>query len=186
VAIQYAQAGAVGVRAAVRAADEQNRYMQGDLRWDDLAWMRQQWKGPLYVKGILDADDAERCVDEFGAQGVVVSNHGARQLDHCLGTLDALPAIADRIGDRAEVYLDGGIRRGTDVLIALALGARGVFIGRPYLYGLAVAGQRGATDILSILREDMVRALILMGCPDVAALDRSWLIPASTPARPLE
>jgi len=179
VAIQYAQAGAVGVRAAVRAASEQDRYMQGDLHWDDLAWMRQRWKGPLYVKGILDAEDAARAVDEIGVEGVVVSNHGARQLDHALGTLDALPAIVDRIGDRAEVYLDGGVRRGTDVIIALALGARGVFIGRPYLYGLAVAGEQGARDVLSILRDDMTRAMILMGCPGVQALDRSWLIPAS-------
>jgi L-lactate dehydrogenase (cytochrome)/(S)-mandelate dehydrogenase len=183
VPIQYTQAGAVGVRAAVRAVNEQDRYMQGDLRWEDLAWMRERWSGPLYVKGVLDADDAARAVDEFGAQGVVVSNHGARQLDHALGTLDALPAIVDRIGDRAEVYLDGGIRRGTDVLIALALGAKGVFIGRPYLYGLAVAGERGARDILNILREDMVRALILMGCSDVKDLDRSWVIPAPTPSR---
>ena len=156
--------------------------MQGDLHWDDLAWMRQRWKGPLYVKGVLDADDAARCIDEIGAEGVVVSNHGARQLDHALGTIDALPAIVDRIAGRGEVYLDGGIRRGTDVIIALALGAKGVFVGRPYLYGLAVDGEQGARNILNILREDMVRALILMGCPDVMALDRSWLIPAGTPA----
>ncbi len=182
VAIQYAQAGAAGVRAAVIAANEQDRYMQGDLHWDDLAWMRQRWKGPLYVKGVLDADDAARCIDEIGAEGVVVSNHGARQLDHALGTIDALPAIVDRIAGRGEVYLDGGIRRGTDVIIALALGAKGVFVGRPYLYGLAVDGEQGARNILNILREDMVRALILMGCPDVMALDRSWLIPAGTPA----
>lgn len=178
IAIHYAQAGAVGVRAAVVAASEQDRYMQGDLHWEDLAWMRQHWKGPLYVKGILDADDAARCVDEIGADGVVVSNHGARQLDHALGTIDALPAIVDRIGNRADVYLDGGVRRGTDVIIAIALGAKGVFIGRPYLYGLAVDGEQGARNILNILREDMVRALILMGCPDVQSLDRSWLIPA--------
>ena len=170
------------MRAAVIAANEQDRYMQGDLHWDDLAWMRQRWKGPLYVKGVLDADDAARCIDEIGAEGVVVSNHGARQLDHALGTIDALPAIVDRIAGRGEVYLDGGIRRGTDVIIALALGAKGVFVGRPYLYGLAVDGEQGARNILNILREDMVRALILMGCPDVMALDRSWLIPAGTPA----
>lgn len=177
-AIHYAKAGAVGVRAAVISASEQDRYMQGDLQWSDLAWMRERWKGPLYVKGILDPDDAARAVDEIGADGVVVSNHGGRQLDHALATLDALPAIVDRIGDRAEVYLDGGIRRGSDVVIALALGAKGVFIGRPYVYGLAADGQRGVSDVLAILREDMKRTLILMGCPGIQALDRSWVMRA--------
>src|SRR5690606_14831880 len=97
-AIHYVRSGAVGIRAAIASAGEQDRYMQGDLNWDDLAWMRDQWKGPLYVKGLLDADDAARAVDQIGVEGVVVSNHGARQLDQCLASLDALPAIASRIG----------------------------------------------------------------------------------------
>lgn len=161
---------------AAASADAQARFMQGDLHWDDLAWMREQWQGPLYVKGILDADDAETAVTRYGVEGIVVSNHGGRQLDRSLSAIDALPAIVDRVGDRAEIYLDGGVRRGTDVITALALGARGVFIGRPYLYGLAAGGERGVVEIFNILRSEMERALILMGCSAVAELDRSWLI----------
>ena len=168
---------------ALASAEAQARYMQGDLSWDDLAWMRDQWRdGPVYVKGLLDPDDAARAVDAVGCDGVVVSNHGGRQLDRAMGTIDALPAVVDRIGDRAEVYLDGGVRRGSDVLTALALGAKGVFIGRPYLYGLAAAGEMGVSAILDIFRAEMERALVLMGCPGVAALDRSWLLPAPPPA----
>lgn len=163
---------------AARSAAELARYMQGDLRWEDLAWMRDQWQGPLYVKGVLDADDAARAVDSIGADGIVVSNHGGRQLGCAVASIDALAAIVDRVGDRAEVYLDGGVRRGTDVVTALCLGARGVFIGRPYLYGLAVAGETGVSAILEIFRAEIQRALILMGCPSVEALDRSWLVPA--------
>tara|TARA_R110000850_G_C9995641_1_gene467754 strand:+ start:3134 stop:4333 length:1200 start_codon:yes stop_codon:yes gene_type:complete len=177
-AVHYLEAGATGPKAAVDSVREQERYMQGDLSWEDLAWMRDHWKRPLYVKGLLDPEDAAKAVDEIGVEGVVVSNHGGRQLDTCLSTLEALPAIVDRVGGRAEVFLDGGIRRGTDVITALALGADGVFIGRPYLYGLAVNGEDGVHDVLSILREEIERALVLMGCPSVAALDRSWLIPA--------
>lgn len=161
---------------AIRSAQAQARYMQGDMDWDDLAWIRDQWPGPLYVKGVLDADDAARAVDGIGAQGVVVSNHGGRQLDRTLATIDALPAIVARIGDRAEVFLDGGVRRGTDVITALCLGANGVFIGRPYLYGLAAAGETGVAAVIDIFRAEMARALVLMGCPSVAALDRSWII----------
>jgi L-lactate dehydrogenase (cytochrome)/(S)-mandelate dehydrogenase len=163
---------------AARSATELARYMQGDLRWEDLAWMRDHWQGPFYVKGILDPADAARAVDSIGADGVVVSNHGGRQLGCAVASVDALAAIVDRVGDRAEVYLDGGIRRGTDVLTALCLGARGVFIGRPYLYGLAAAGETGVSSILEIFRSEIQRALILMGCPSVKALDRSWLVPA--------
>lgn len=163
---------------AAQSADTQARYMQADLRWEDLAWMRDQWQGPLYVKGVLDPEDAARAVDEIGADGVVVSNHGGRQLDRTLPAIDALPAIAARIGDRAEVYLDGGVRRGTDVVTALCLGARGVFIGRPYLYGLAAGGEQGVGAVLDIFREEIRRALVLMGCPDLDSLDRSWLIEA--------
>ena len=171
----------VGKRSLATAGEavrQQDRYMQSDLNWDDLAWMRDHWKGPLYVKGVLDPEDAVRAVVGIGADGVVVSNHGGRQLDSALGTLDALPAIVETLGGRGEVLLDGGIRRGTDVLIALALGAKGVFVGRPYAYALAAAGERGVTDVLNILREDMVRSMILMGCPDVGQLDRSWVLPA--------
>jgi L-lactate dehydrogenase (cytochrome)/(S)-mandelate dehydrogenase len=180
--LQRAAAPAGGIAAVMRGADEaaasaeaQSRLMQDDLSWGDLAWMRDQWPGPLYVKGVLDPDDAAYAVDTIGCQGVVVSNHGARQLDRTLATIDALPPIVERIGDRAEVYLDGGVRRGTDVITALCLGAKGVFIGRPYLYGLAGAGEAGVAAVLEIFRAEMVRDLVLMGCPSAAALDRSWL-----------
>jgi len=167
------------IASAVEGARDQARRMQGDLHWDDVAWMRDHWKGPLYIKGILDPDDAEKAVRDIGAQGVVVSNHGGRQLDSCLSSLDALPAIVERIGDRAEVYLDGGVRRGTDVLIALGLGAKGVFVGRPYVHGLAAAGQDGVKGVLDIFRQELVRDMVLMGLPNIGALDRSWVLPAS-------
>ena len=163
-----------GDDAALSAAT-QARYMQADLCWEDLAWLRDRWRGRLYVKGVLDAEDAARAVDGIGAEGVVVSNHGGRQLDRAVATLDALPAIAARIGNRAEVLLDGGIRRGTDVITALCLGASGVLIGRPWLYGLGAAGQAGVEGVLGLLRDEIERALILMGCPSAGALDSSWL-----------
>jgi L-lactate dehydrogenase (cytochrome)/(S)-mandelate dehydrogenase len=112
----------------------------------------------------------------IGCDGVVVSNHGGRQLDHALASLEALPAIVDAVGHRAEVLFDGGIRRGTDVVKALALGARAVCIGRPQIYGLIVGGQQGVSDVLEILRSELDRALELMGAEDVHELDRSWLI----------
>jgi isopentenyl diphosphate isomerase/L-lactate dehydrogenase-like FMN-dependent dehydrogenase len=170
--------GAALFRAADEAAasaEAQSRYMQADLHWDDLAWMRDRWKGRLYVKGVLDADDAAKCVDEYGAQGVVVSNHGGRQLGNAVASIDALPGVVERIGDRAEVFMDCGVRRGTDVITALCLGADGVFIGRPYLFGLAGGGEEGVKSVLEIFRAEIERALILMGCPSVSALDRSWL-----------
>lgn len=160
---------------AIASAEAQARYMQGDLHWDDLKWMREHWQGPLYVKGVLDADDAQRAVDEIGVDGIVVSNHGGRQLDRTLSAIAALPAIAERVGNRTDVYLDGGVRRGTDVITALALGAKAVFIGRPYLYGLAVNGEQGVFDVLQLLRNEIERDMILMGCADVALLDKSWL-----------
>lgn len=162
---------------AIASAENQARYMQADLHWEDLAWMREQWQGPMYVKGILDADDAQRAVDEIGVEGLVVSNHGGRQLDRSLSAVRALPAIVDRVGDRCEVYMDGGIRRGTDVITALALGAKGVFIGRPYLYGLAVNGEQGVSAVLQLFHDEIRRVMILMGCEDIRQLDRSWLHP---------
>ena len=179
-AIHYVQAGATGVSAAVGSAAALDRHLQGDLNWEDLAWLRDRWPGKLYVKGVLDAADAVRAVDAIGADGVVVSNHGGRQLDRVPATLDALPAIADAVGDRADVYLDGGIRRGVDIVTALALGAKGVFVGRAYAYGLAAGGRRGVDHVLAILREDIRRTLILMGCPGVQSLDRDWVMPAAT------
>lgn len=166
-----------GIAAAIESADIQSREMvQAALTWEDLKWMRQQWKGSLFVKGILDPADAERAV-RLGADGIVVSNHGGRQLDFALPSLEALPHIVAAVGDRAEVLLDGGVRRGSDVIKALALGARAVMVGRPYVYGATVAGERGVLSILDIFRSEIERNLILMGCPGVTDLDPSWLIP---------
>ena len=161
-----------GTRAAVASARTQQTLLRPDLVWDDFARIRDMWEGPVYIKGVLDADDAERAVD-LGADGVLVSNHGGRQLDGAPAALDALPGVADRIGGRVPVFLDGGIRRGSDVVKALALGATAVGIGRPYVYGLAAHGQAGVEHVLEILREEIVRTLTLMGLDDVADLDRS-------------
>jgi isopentenyl diphosphate isomerase/L-lactate dehydrogenase-like FMN-dependent dehydrogenase len=148
------------------------------MSWDDLAWMRDQWDGPFYIKGVLDADDAERAVS-MGASGIVVSNHGGRQLDGAVASLDALPAIAARIGGKAEILLDGGVRRGTDVIKALCLGATAVCVGRPCLYGLAAGGLAGAEHVFNIFREEINRALTLMGVSRLKELDPSWLLPAN-------
>jgi isopentenyl diphosphate isomerase/L-lactate dehydrogenase-like FMN-dependent dehydrogenase len=168
---------AVGARAAVSSLRTQYTMMRPELNWDDFAWMREHWDGPLYIKGVLDADDAERAVG-LGADGVVVSNHGGRQLNFAVAALDALPAIARRVGGRAQVLVEGGIRRGSDVVKALCLGADAVCIGRPYLYGLAAAGPAGAEDVLDILREEMTRCMTLMGVAKLADLDETWLLPA--------
>jgi 4-hydroxymandelate oxidase len=133
------------------------------VTWRDLEWLRGLSPLPLVLKGVLRADDARRAADE-GAAAVVVSNHGGRQLDGAVASLDALPAVADAAGDRLEVLMDGGIRRGTDVLIALALGARAVLLGRPVLWGLAVGGEAGAAQVLALLRDEVDLALALAGC----------------------
>jgi L-lactate dehydrogenase (cytochrome)/(S)-mandelate dehydrogenase len=148
--------------------------VRADADWDGVARIREEWSRPLLVKGVLSADDAERAV-ELGAEGVIVSNHGGRQLDGAIASLDALPAIAERIGGRADILLDGGVRRGSDIVKALCLGATAVCIGRPYLYGLAAAGPEGAGDVLEIFRAEIGRTVTLMGANDVRALDASWV-----------
>ena len=142
--------------------------------WDDLAWIRQAWAGPVLVKGVLGGDDARRALD-LGATGLIVSNHGGRQLDGAPATMPALVEVLEAVGDRAEVLVDGGIRRGSDVIRAVGLGARAAMIGRAWAYGLAAAGEPGVARVLSILRTDMDRTLRLLGCPSVAALDRSYV-----------
>jgi L-lactate dehydrogenase (cytochrome) len=140
--------------------------------------MREHWPGPIVVKGVLTADDARRAVDE-GAAAISVSNHGGRQLDGVPASLRALPEVVAAVGGRAEVWMDGGVRRGTDIVKALCLGARAVLCGRAYAYGLAAAGEAGVARALEILRADLERTLRLLGCPSVAALDRSYVdVPA--------
>lgn len=169
-----------GLAGAIESVDTQTRQlMQPLLNWDDLAWIREHWDGPLYLKGILDPGDAKRAVS-LGLDGVIVSNHGGRQLDFAPAALDALPEIVAAVGDRAEILFDGGVRRGTDIVKALALGARAVLIGRPYLYGMAVRGERGVVHVLDILRNELDRALTLMGAQSIHALDPTWLIPRET------
>jgi len=167
-----------GLPDAVRSVARQAGLIRVDLAWADIEWMREQWRGRLFVKGILDPDDAVRALDA-GADGVVVSNHGGRQLDGVMASLDALPAVASAVSGRGDVLLDGGIRRGSDVVKALCLGADAVCIGRPFLYGLAVAGEAGVRAVLRILRTEIARTLTLMGVGGVHDLDRSWLIPAA-------
>lgn len=145
------------------------------LSWKDLAWLRARTKLPLVVKGIVRKDDAVRAVSE-GADAVVVSNHGGRQLDGSPATIDVLEPIALALRGRAEVLLDGGVRRGTDVLKALALGARAVLVGRPILWGLAVAGEAGAARVLELLRAELDLALALAGCPSVEAVPRDLVV----------
>jgi L-lactate dehydrogenase (cytochrome) len=142
--------------------------------WDDLRWIRDRWHGPIVVKGVLTGDDARRAVDE-GAAAVVVSNHGGRQLDCVAASLKALPEVVAAVNGRAEVLMDGGIRRGADIVKAICLGARAVLCGRAYAYGLAVSGEAGVTRALEILRSDVERTLRLLGCPSIAALDRSYV-----------
>jgi 4-hydroxymandelate oxidase len=141
------------------------------LTWKDVVWLRSITRLPLLVKGLVRPDDALRAVDH-GASGIVVSNHGGRQLDGSPATASVLGAIADAVQGRIEVLVDGGVRRGTDVLRALALGARAVLVGRPILWGLAVAGEEGAFGVLDTLREELDQALALAGCARVADVTR--------------
>jgi 4-hydroxymandelate oxidase len=148
------------------------------ISWRDVEWLRGLTKLPIILKGVVRADDARRAV-EAGVQGVIVSNHGGRQLDTAPATIDALPYVADAVGGRAEVYVDGGVRRGTDVVKALARGARAVMLGRPVLWGLAVDGEPGVARVLEIIRNEFDTALALCGCPTVADITADLLGPDS-------
>jgi 4-hydroxymandelate oxidase len=142
------------------------------LTWNAIEWLRGLSELPLVIKGILTAEDARRALDH-GATAIVVSNHGGRQLDGAIATSEALIEVAGAVGDRAEILVDGGIRRGSDILKALALGARAVLIGRPYLWALAVGGQAGVEHLLSLLREELDLDMALSGRPTIASIDRS-------------
>jgi L-lactate dehydrogenase (cytochrome) len=147
---------------------------QSAVCWDDLRWIREAWHGPIVIKGVLTGEDARRAVDE-GADALVVSNHGGRQLDGVAPTLRALPEVVAAVNGRTEVLLDGGIRRGSDIVKALCLGARAVLVGRAYAYGLGAGGEAGVARAVEILRADLVRTLKLLGCASVAQLDRSYV-----------
>jgi len=147
---------------------------QSVVTWEDLKWIRQAWNGPIVIKGVHTAEDARRAV-EMGANALVVSNHGGRQLDGVAPTLRVLSEVVEAVGDRIEVLLDGGIRRGSDIAKALSLGARAVMIGRAFAYGLGAAGDAGVARAIEILRSDLVRTLKLLGCGSIAELDRSYV-----------
>ncbi len=157
-----------------------NRQVDPSVAWADLVWFRSLWRGPLVLKGILTAADARRAADH-GVDGLIVSNHGGRQLDGTPASIEALPEIADAVGDRVEVLLDGGIRRGADVVRAIALGARAVMVGRPYLYGLGAGGPAGVRRALDILAGEVDRTLALVGVPRAGDLDRTAVHRADDP-----
>jgi isopentenyl diphosphate isomerase/L-lactate dehydrogenase-like FMN-dependent dehydrogenase len=142
------------------------------VTWNDLRWLRKLWRAPIVVKGVMTGDDARRAIDE-GADGVVVSNHGGRQLDGVAASLRALPEIVAAVNGQAEVLMDGGVRRGSDIVKAICMGARTVLVGRAYAYGLGAGGQAGVRRALEILRADVERTLRLLGCASVADLNSS-------------
>jgi L-lactate dehydrogenase (cytochrome) len=142
------------------------------LSWDDIKWIKDRWGGKLILKGILDPEDAERAL-QVGADAMIVSNHGGRQLDGALSSIAALPSIVRTVGDRLEIFLDGGVRSGQDVLKAVALGARAVFIGRAFLYGVQALGGEGVTLALDIIRKELDTTMALCGCRDIRHVDRS-------------
>jgi L-lactate dehydrogenase (cytochrome) len=145
---------------------------QSMVSWADFKWIREAWGGPIVVKGVHTGDDARRAIDQ-GAQAVVVSNHGARQLDGVAPTLRVLPEVVAAVDGAIEVLIDGGIRRGSDVVKALCLGARAVLIGRAYAYGLGAGGEAGVTRAIEILRTDLVRTMKLLGCGTLQELNGS-------------
>jgi isopentenyl diphosphate isomerase/L-lactate dehydrogenase-like FMN-dependent dehydrogenase len=156
-------------------ADVATALSQSTVTWADLKWIREIWKGPILVKGVQIADDARRAVDE-GIDAIVVSNHGGRQLDCVWPTIRVLPDVMKAVGtSKIEVLLDGGVRRGSDVVKALCMGAKAVLIGRAYAYALAAAGQAGVSQALEILRTDMYRTMKLLGCPAVRDLNASYI-----------
>lgn len=157
-----------------RQAAAMSRQMDMSLTWDDLAWVRRHWPGPVIVKGILEAQDARAAVSH-GADGIVVSNHGGRQLESAPSALERLPAIVEAADGRMAVFVDGGVRRGSDIAKAVALGAKAVLLGRAPLYGLAARGPRGAAEVLAILRAEFETTLRLLGVPAARRLDASSL-----------
>ncbi len=163
----------------ITSAKGDHRAGRAAMTWDEVQWIRERWPGKLVLKGLLHAADALRA-RQAGCDGVIVSNHGGRQLDGAIATLDALPAIVAAVPGW-PVMLDGGVRRGTDVLKALALGARLVFVGRPAMYGLAVDGEAGVARALELLRREVDTDLALLGCPDVRSLSPETLAPAARP-----
>jgi L-lactate dehydrogenase (cytochrome) len=148
------------------------------MSWEDVEWVKKRWGGKLIIKGIMDVEDAKLSADS-GADALIVSNHGGRQLDGAQSSIGALPAIVDAVGKRIEVHMDGGIRSGQDVIRALALGAKGVYIGRPFLYGLGAGGEAGVTKCLDIIRNELDLTMAFCGLRDVRHVDKNILLPGT-------
>jgi (S)-mandelate dehydrogenase len=161
--------GGIGEQAAVMS-----RQMDMSLQWADIAWVRKHWRGPVIVKGLLGSDDSRRAL-QHGVDGVVVSNHGGRQLASAPSPLERLPEIVDAVGDRMHVFIDGGVRRGSDIAKALALGAKAVLLGRAPLYGMAARGPQGAAEVLALLRREFETTLRLLGVTAARRLDAQAL-----------
>jgi 4-hydroxymandelate oxidase len=164
-------AGASGLAAYV------GQQLDPSLAWDDLAWLRARTRLPIVLKGVLHPEDARLAVEQ-GCAGIVVSNHGGRQLDQALASLDALPEVVEAVRGRCEIFMDGGVRRGTDALVALALGARGVLLGRPVLWGLALGGADGVAAVLEHARGELSEAMALCGVRSPSEVARGLVVPA--------
>jgi isopentenyl diphosphate isomerase/L-lactate dehydrogenase-like FMN-dependent dehydrogenase len=161
-------------RGPLPLVDVASALAESAVTWGDFKWIRDHWRGPIVVKGVLTGDDARLAIDH-GAAAISVSNHGGRQLDGVPAALRALPEVVKAVNGQAEVWMDGGIRRGTDIVKAICLGARAVLCGRAYAYGLAAGGEAGVVRAIEILRTDLERTLRLLGCRSVAELDRSYV-----------
>jgi L-lactate dehydrogenase (cytochrome) len=168
-----------GVKDMSSLADWTVSQFDASLSWDDVKEIRKQWDGKVIIKGVLDAEDARAAVN-VGADAIVVSNHGGRQLDGALSAIKALPAIVDAVGDKAEVWMDGGIRSGQDVLRAIAMGAQGTLIGRAFLYGLGAGGQAGVTKALEIIHKELDLTMGLCGQSELRKVDSSILLAAES------
>jgi L-lactate dehydrogenase (cytochrome) len=158
-----------------------NSQFDPTLTWADVEWVKKLWGGKLILKGIQDVEDAKLAV-KSGADALIVSNHGGRQLDGAESSIRALPAIVDAVGSQIEVHMDGGIRSGQDVLKARALGARGTYIGRPFIYGLGAMGEAGVTTALEIIRKELDISMALCGRTDINTVDKSILLPGTYPS----
>lgn len=161
-------------RGPLPAMDVQASLRDSVVTWADLRWIREAWPGHILAKGVITGDDALRALD-MGVAGMIVSNHGGRQLDCCRPTARALPEVLQAVNGRAEVYVDGGIRRGADVVKAICMGAKAVLIGRAYGYGLAAGGKEGVARAIAILKADIDRTLVLLGCPSIRELNGSYI-----------
>ena len=162
----------VGMRTRLKMLEVVNELFDPSITWSDVAWLKSIWNGPIVIKGIMTPEDAKLAI-KAGADAIWISNHGGRQLDGVSGTIEVLPEIAKAVKGKAEIYLDGGVRRGSDIVKAIALGANACMIGRPYMYGLAANGAAGVESIIGILEIEMDATMALMGRPTIASLDSS-------------